>query len=41
VKGYRPLAALVDKDYDADWLIKELKDAGVDEIEIPPKRTEK
>ena len=41
VKGYRPLAALADKGYDADWFIGELKGAGVEEIVIPPRETRK
>lgn len=41
VKGYRPLIAMADKGYDADWFIDELKSAGVAEIVIPPKRNRK
>lgn len=37
VKGYRPMAAIADKGYDADWLIDNLRHAGVGEIVIPPK----
>lgn len=38
LKGYRPLIAMADKGYDADWFIDELKSAGVAEVVIPPKR---
>lgn len=41
VKNYQPLAALADKGYDADWLIKELQQAGVSQIVIPPKKNRK
>lgn len=41
VKGYRPRAVLADKGYDADWLIADLKTAGVGEIVIPPKENRK
>lgn len=41
VKGYRPVIAMADKGYDADWFINELKDAGVVEVVIPPKRNRK
>ena len=35
------MAALADKGYDADWLIDELRDAGVEDIVIPPKENRK
>jgi transposase len=41
VKGYHPRAVLADKGYDADWLIADLKAAGVGEIVIPPKENRK
>jgi transposase len=41
MKDYKPLAALADKGYDADWLIVELQQAGVSEIVIPSKKNRK
>lgn len=41
VQGYRPLAALADKGYDADWFVDKLKCPGVEEIVIPPKENRK
>jgi transposase len=41
VKDYRPLIAMADKGYDADWFIDELKAMGVAEVVIPPKRNRK
>jgi len=40
-KNYQPLAVLADKGYDADWLLKELQQAGVSQIVIPPKKNRK
>ena len=37
LEGYRPLIALADKGYDADWIVERLTGAGVAEIVIPPK----
>ena len=37
LEGYRPLIAMADKGYDADWIVERLTDAGVAEIVIPPK----
>lgn len=41
VDGYRPLVAMADKGYDANWLINDLISKGVAEIAIPPKRSRK
>ncbi len=37
LEGYRPLIALADKGYDADWIVERLTAAGVAEVVIPPK----
>ena len=41
IEGYRPLAALADKGYDADWLIAKLKAVGCAEVVIPPRAKRK
>ncbi len=41
MKGYRPLIAIADKGYDADWFIADLERAGVVEVIIPPKKNRK
>ncbi len=38
VAGYRPLIALADKGYDAQWFIDGLHGAGVATVVIPPKK---
>jgi transposase len=39
--GYRPLVAMADKGFDADWLVEELKSKSVTEVVIPPKENRK
>ena len=41
VDGYRPLIAMADKGYDADWFIDALRNCGIGEIAIPSKRNRK
>jgi len=40
-EGYRPLIAMADKGYDADWFVKQLEDQQVAEIALPPKSRRK
>ncbi len=41
IEGYRPLIAMADKGYDADWVIDKLQSSGVAEIALPPKENRK
>lgn len=41
VKGYRPVIAMADKGYDADWFISELHRVGVADVVIASKRNRK
>ena len=41
MEGYRPLIAMADKGYDADWVIEQMEAAGVAEIAVPPKENRK
>ncbi len=39
VRGYRPFVAMADKGYDAKWFVDKLKSAGVVEVVIPSRRS--
>ena len=41
VAGYKPVAVLADRGYDADWFIEELKASGVAKVVIPPRAKRK
>lgn len=41
LSGYSPFIAMADKGYDADWLLKQLKEQKVTFSVIPPKKNRK